>query len=175
MKKILVLSLLIMAFAATAYSQPKLDFRASGDISMTTYAYRWNFSNQVYGRNGYFDVTPSQLKPGGVDFNKTVAYVESRGRLKFDALMGKELSATFMFEIDSRTWGDDATGAAGQGSGRNQNGYWSADRSGMEVKNYYLDFAVPYIPIPITVRGGLQPFGVRTHALSGAAIMHRLF
>ena len=162
MKKYFIFSLLILAFAATAYGQaPKLDFRASGDIAVGTYLYRWNYSNQVTSRAGFFDVVPAVIKPGGADWNKTVSYVEERGRLKFDALMGKELSGTMYFEMDSQTWGDDPSGGAGQRSGRNVIGMWSADRSGIEIKNLYMDVAVPYIPVPITLRAGIQPFGVR--------------
>jgi len=164
MKKYFIFSLLILAFAATAYGQgPKLDFRASGDIAIGTYLYRWNYSNQVNGRSGFFDVVPANIKPNGADFNKTVSYVEERGRLKFDALMGKELSGTMYFEMDAQTFGDDNSSGAGQRSGRNVIGFWSADRSGIEIKNLYVDIAVPYIPVPITVRGGIQPFGVRSN------------
>ncbi len=102
----------------------------------------------------------NRMAPTGTE---TVSYVEERGRLKFDALMGKELSGTMYFEMDARTFGDDNSGGAGQRSGRNVIGFWSADRSGVEIKNLYVDIAVPYIPIPITVRGGIQPFGVRSN------------
>jgi hypothetical protein len=166
MKKYFVLSLMVLAFAATAYGQDaKLDFRASGDIAIGTYMYRWNYSNQVDTdkRSGIYNVVPAAIQPNGRDWNRTIAYVEERGRLKFDALMGKELSGTMYFEMDSRTWGDDLSSGAGQASGRNQIGLWSADRSGVEVKNLYMDIAVPYIPVPLTLRGGIQPFGVRSN------------
>jgi hypothetical protein len=162
MKKIFVLSLLILAFAATAYSQPKLDFRASGFISVTTQMWQWNTTTNVQNSQGFVNVIPARLQPGGGEFNRTAAYVEQRGRLKFDAIMGKELSGTIFFEMDSRTWGDDPSSGAGQGSGRNQIGMWQGDRSGLEIKNLYFDIAVPYIPVPITVRPGLQPFGIRS-------------
>ncbi|HSB03723.1 MAG TPA: hypothetical protein VLK23_00920 [Thermodesulfobacteriota bacterium] len=162
MKKIFVLSLLILAFAATAYSQPKLDFRASGFISVTTQMWQFNTTTNIQNSVGFVQVIPTRLQPGGAEFNRTASYVEQRFRLKFDAIMGKELSGTIFLEGDSRTWGDDPSGGAGLGSGRNQIGFLTADRSGVEVKNVYIDAAVPYIPVPITVRAGIQPFGVRS-------------
>ena len=49
MKKLLVLSLVILAFAATAYSQaPKLEFRASGFIDMRTEMWNWNNDNHMW-------------------------------------------------------------------------------------------------------------------------------
>ena len=163
MKKIFLFSILVLAFAATAYSQDvKLDFRASGFIDMRTVLFRnINLSNQVTGRPGFFDVVSANQKPNGGEFNRVASYIESRGRLKFDAVMGKELSGTFFFEFDSQTWGDQPSSGAGQRSGRNVIGFWSGDRSGLEIKNMYFDVAVPYIPVPITVRAGLQPFGIR--------------
>ena len=172
MKKIFLLSMLVLAFAATAYSQDvKLDFRASGFIDMRTGMYRnINWENQITGaRSGFFDVLGPESKPGtgphgsnGGEWNKTASWIENRARLKFDAVMGKELSGTFFFEFDSRTWGDFPTSGATQPEGRNQIGFWSADRAGLEVKNIYFDVAVPYIPIPVTVRVGLQPIAIRT-------------
>ena len=52
-------------------------------------------------------MTPLVNQPNGAESGtRPAAYVESRGRLKFDAIMGKELSGTIFFEMDSRTWGD---------------------------------------------------------------------
>ena len=95
-------------------------------------------------------------------------------RLKFDAVMGKSLSGTVFFEMDSDFWGDiDKTV---DGSKRNKFGYWSTDRASVEVKNCYLDFGVPVIPgfpYPVTVRAGVQPFGPRGFimgAVDGAGV-----
>jgi hypothetical protein len=73
--------------------------------------------------------------------------------------MEKTLSGTIFFEMDSSRWGE-LSPAADQ---RNAMGTTStsADRGALEIKNCYLDFGVPVIPVPITVRVGLQPLGVR--------------
>ncbi len=101
-------------------------------------------------------------KPGanGGQWNRTSSYVDSRARLKFDAIMGKELSGTVFFEMDSTTWGDTTSSTSSQA---NKIGYWQGDRAGVEIKNLYFDVAVPYVPVPITFRAGLQPFGTRAN------------
>ena len=50
-----------------------------------------------------------------------------------------------------------------QASERNTMGVWTTDRAAVEVKNVYFDVGIPYfgIPVPMTVRIGAQPFGVR--------------
>jgi len=95
----------------------------------------------------------------GAQFNKKNAYLETRARLKFDAIMGKNLSGTIYFEMDSSRWGE----LSPSGAQRNAMGTTStsADRAAVEVKNAYLDFGVPVIPVPVTMRVGLQPLGVR--------------
>jgi hypothetical protein len=84
--------------------------------------------------------------------------MEYRGVLRFDAIMGKELSGTFVFELDSARWGDRA-------GDRGALGFWTADRAGVEVKNMFIDVGLPYfgIPVPMTARVGLQPIGMRPH------------
>ena len=106
-------------------------------------------------------------------YNKYQAYWDSRASLKLDMIMGPNLSGTIIFEIDSMQWGSGpngerlaglATTGAGSGGGV---GYWTTDRTAVEVKNVYIDFGLPYfgIPVPITVRVGAQPIGLRPHIL----------
>jgi hypothetical protein len=85
-------------------------------------------------------------------------------------VMGPNLSGTIMFEIDSAQWGSGPNGTAtNTGGWREANGvgYWSTDRTALEVKNVYIDFGLPYlgIPVPITVRVGAQPIGIRPNML----------
>ncbi|MBM4323024.1 MAG: hypothetical protein FJ115_05635 [Deltaproteobacteria bacterium] len=160
-KKIIALSLvglLILAFGTTVFAQvkkeePKLDFKASGSLDIQSFYFK-NISTT--GSDGIYGPPGSTYRPGGAGFDRYVAYMNSRARLKFDAKMGKELSGTIFFEMDSSRWGE-------TGDGRNKMGYWSADRAALEIKNVYIDFGVPYfgIPAPMTVRVGLQPLGVR--------------
>jgi len=177
MKKFVVLSLisfLILAFGATVYGQekpPVLDFRASGFLDVIS-EYRMNVPQPGAGTSAWggtstnnvmYGPPPSFRMPkaaGGDDqsFDKTEAYMESRGRLKFDALMGKEITGTFQFEFDSTRWGERAP----SGAQRNYSGHWGvADRSTLELKHMYFSFGVPWIPVPTTIMAGSQPIGIR--------------
>jgi hypothetical protein len=164
MKKFIALSLLgllIVAFSATVYAQ-KLEMKMSGFIDAQTLWYR----NVTPGNPaaGFYQAIAGDYKvPGVAAFNKTVAYSEARTRLRFDAVMDKTLSGTILFEMDSGRWGETSP----SGAQRNAMGYWSADRAAVEVKNTYIDFGLPYfgIPVPMTMRVGLQPLSIRNNLL----------
>jgi hypothetical protein len=167
MKKFTVISLaalLVLAFGATAYAQVKLDFRASGSIDAQTH-YSVNVpplnpaGSPIYGVAG--PAAAYTTKAGAMD--KTASYWDSRFSLRFDAVMGKELSGTLQFEIDAGRWGNAPTGVVGNIRDANNAGYWSTDRSAVEVKYMYMDVALPYfgIPVPMTVRVGGQPLAIR--------------
>ncbi len=179
MRKLIILGctgLLITVLSITAYAQPKLEFRASGSMEATSFLYR-NITSGATGDaittrwpGGGFPVPVgnpgSGFRPDSpfVDprdsgaWDRTNSYLEYRCRLRFDAIMGKELSGTIIFELDSTRWGDPA-------GDRGRLGFWTADRAGVEVKNLYMDFALPYfgIPVPVTARVGIQPLGHRPH------------
>jgi len=183
MKKFIVLSLaglLILAFGATAYAQaPKLEFKASGFIDMQSFMgvnvpqyqaqgtglYGAANTNWVSGFGGY--------GLGGPGWNRTDTHWEARAHLKFDAIMGPNLSGTIYFEIDTLRWGapfnnypggaGGASGIAGMGREANNFGAWTTDRTAVEVKNIYIDVGLPYfgIPVPMTMRIGAQTLGIR--------------
>jgi len=133
--------LLIMA-SGTVYAQ-KLEFKASGFIDAVT---EW-FRNATWG-----SISSSEE----VALDRTHGYLESRARLKFEAIMEKDLSGTIFFEMDSARWGE-------TGDGRNTMGRWNADRAAVEIKNVFIDFGLPYfgIPAPVSMRVGLQPLSIR--------------
>ena len=177
MKKFTVLTLiglLILAFGVTAYSQekaPVLEFKASGFIDAIS-EYNRNvpqaalagYSNGGTSGDTLFGAMTSVYLPsvGGLNdkaFDKKQAYMETRGRLRFDAILGKEMSGTFFFEIDSTRWGEVTPTYMAH---RNYAGAWTtADRAAVEVKNMFLTFAVPAVPIPVTVQAGIHPLYIR--------------
>jgi len=184
MKKFVVLSLvsmLVLAFGGVVYAQekaPVLEFKASGFIDVIS-EYMVNVpqagnSTSAAGATGPADTLfgpPVAYMMPAYDkaFNKKMAYMETRGRLKFDAIMGKDLMGTFFFEIDSNRWGDRVEGITGSNAGtapqRNRAGFWGvADRASVEVKNMFLTFGMPWVPIPITVQGGIIPMAIRPAA-----------
>jgi len=178
MKKFIVLSivgLLVLSFGTTVFAQakkedPKLEFKVSGFIDAASfwarnvpYAYDvppWTpffaWAPPLYGPPPLFDIGTSGR---GQALDKERSLMQTRARLKLDAVMGKALSGTIFFEMDSGHWGE----APG---GRNQLGRWSGDQTAVEIKNVYFDFGVPVIPVPTTVRVGLQPLAVRPHMVA---------
>jgi len=168
MKKFIVLilvGLLVLVFGTTVFAQtkeePKLDFRASGFINVISF---WNENTPgINAAAKIFGAPAAYSTPDAGAWNRKVAYLDTRAHLKFDAVMGKELSGTIYFEIDSTRWGDTPGGQGGNITDRGKLGYWSADRAAVEVKNIYFDVGLPYIGIeaPMTARVGLQPLSLR--------------
>jgi hypothetical protein len=166
MKKFVVLSLIglfVLAFG-TAYAQekaPVLDFKASGFIDAMFHAAK-NVPQALPAHANNFFGPISSYAPGGSAFDRPEAYAWSRGRLRFDAIMGKDMMGTFYFEIDSNQWGERAKASEAQ---RNYAGHWGvADRAAVEVKNYFITFGMPWIPVPTTIQAGVHPLAVRPGA-----------
>jgi len=176
MKKFTVLTLiglLILAFGVTAYSQekaPVLEFKPSGFIDVIS-EYNRNvpqpglapYQNRGTAGNALFGDVGTVYLPtaGGLNnkaFDKKQAYMETRGRLRFDAIMGPSMMGTFNFEIDSTRWGETAPDYMDH---RNYVGAMGGDRGSVEVKNMFLTFAVPSVPFPVTVQGGIMPLAIR--------------
>lgn len=176
MKKFIVvglIGLIVMAFSATVYAQAKLEFKASGAMEATSFWFmnvapgdgavvtHWaGFAGGPFAPSGGYRPSqdPGWIRQSTGAWDRPQAFMEYRGILRFDAIMGKELSGTFVFELDSSRWGD-RTGDRGA------LGFWTADRAGIEVKNMYMDVGLPYfgIPVPMTARIGIQPIGMRPH------------
>ena len=176
MKKFIVsclAGLLILALAAPGYAQaPKLEFKASGFIDTQTF---WeggvpqrNTSAGMYGvTNGnYASGTPAVINVKAPGWNRTDSHWDARAHLKFDAVMGSNLSGTIYFEIDSSRWGSVFNQSANTREANNF-GAWTTDRSAVEVKNIYIDVGLPYfgVPWPVTTRIGAQTLGIRPNVL----------
>jgi len=189
MKKFVVLSLfglMIIAISGMAHAQ-KLDFRVSGYIWTTSILSRNTPGAVPFGFDGFGGAGigadggittpfPSPFRPptpGAVTtqsgaWDRTNSFMQTRAFLNLDMVMSKELSGRVALEIDALSWGGfggaTAVGAAGgRASDRNNLGFWTGDRSSVEVKNAYVTAGLPYfgIPAPMTVNVGLQPIGAR--------------
>jgi len=157
MKKALIMLLWALMHGGLVYAQtaPKFDFKLSGLIDNLSILSR-NLEERTTSDGGIYGPPSPAFRPGGSAFGRTISYMASRARLKLDAVMGKALSGTIFLEMDSTRWGETA-------GGRNQIGKWNADQAAVEVKNVYIDFAPPseILPIPVTLRVGLQPLSMR--------------
>lgn len=169
MKKFLLFSLvglITLALAGMVYAQPKFEFKASGRFDAEGISGKNNPPNNanapsaIPGPPNNFGA-PSTPTGNPLAFNNSNSWVNSRGTLIFDAKMGNEVSGTVIFEIDSLRWGDTPGGQIGKISERQTTGFWGGDRASVEVKNVYLDFGVPGIPVPTTLRIGDQPLAIR--------------
>jgi len=183
MKKFVVFSLtglLIMALSATVYAQ-KLEFRASGYLDVLSimtrnvpehpYETSGNFYGNPFGAGGQrlYPPVPGAVTTdaAGGAFDRKRAYMESRCRLKFDAIMSPNLMGTIWLEIDSLRWGERTSGYGGSINDQRQNaGAWGADAGAVEVKNLNITFGVPGIPIPVQVVAGITPMAYRPHILA---------
>jgi len=161
MKKFIVSSLigfLILTFGAVSYA---IDFKMSGFIDVSG---QWGSNifqppyevtgNMWGGRTATGATFTNGAGPLSNAIDHTRAWAEERARLRFDAIADKNLQGTLYFEIDSTRWGEPS-------GDRNRAGYWGADRSAFEVKNAYITFGVPWIPVPITMNVGIQPLAQR--------------
>jgi len=163
---IFLTSFLILAFGAIVYAQqpakfggsPGLEFKATGWIDAQTLLFKnVTAGNPASGIYNNWGVANSFAGGQPVDpLDKTVSFWETRGRLTFNALMGKELSGTVTFEMDTSPWGNnDGT--------RNSLGFWTTDRAAVEIKHLFFDVGLPVVPVPITVRIGAQGFYQRAN------------
>ncbi|MFH1123463.1 MAG: hypothetical protein V1758_07340, partial [Pseudomonadota bacterium] len=152
---LILFGLLIVAFSAPVYA---VDWKASGYLDTNYFYYKNIFKgNQIYGNH---KGTDGNAMGDDRHWNKTGQYFNTRGRLKIDAGIGKDVTGTMFFEMDSARWGEVV-------GGKDQVGKWTADQAAVEVKNLYLDFGIPYvgIPVPMTARIGIQPLSVRSEML----------
>ena len=160
---LVILGFSIFIVGPSAFAQlPPVDIKASGFIDMVSFLYR-NIAPGTPGQGIYSFTTPPMrpdASPSALSeaWNRTSAYIESRARLKIQAMTGKALSGTLFFEMDSFRWGE-------AGTGPNEMGRWGADSAAVEVKNVYFDVALPYlgIPLPMMLRLGVQPLYVRPY------------
>jgi hypothetical protein len=158
---LILAGLLVLAFGTTVFAQaPKLDFRASGFLQATT---EWAKNVPPITGTTVFGANPSFNVPDKNAWDKKYAYSDYRMHLQFDAVMGKELTGTVRFEIDSGRWGDTPAGYANKIRDAGTMGQLRADSSSVEVKWVYLDVALPYfgIPVPMTLRIGQQGLAIR--------------
>lgn len=146
---VLMLALALVALAApAAFAQapaPKVTINGLIDNVMS-------YSQNVNNYNG-----------GTFNRNQDMWYARTRGRFDIIGEVGKA-KGVFGIEIDS-VWGqtgsaDTATGGGTQGFGTTSAFDLNTDNNpSIEVKWLYVEFPVPFIPVPTTARLGAQPFG----------------
>ena len=140
------LSLLLLAAGlaagislGTASSASAIDFNVKG---------QW-IASFDYGKNGSFTGGHGMT---GYNNREDTFSARQRQRIQVDAKASETLSGTLFFEIGDVVWGQASTGGA-----------LGADGRIIEIKNAYLDWAVP--DTNIKVRMGIQGLGAPSFAL----------
>lgn len=149
MKKGLVATLVLGLALMLAAPAMAIDWSASGYIAITGNAFKnatWQQKPQVPGPPGVTNTT---------HFDEQGAYIGLRNRLMVTARADKDLYGVMYFEIDSGRFGT----LAEAGVGEEHAGVWGADETAVEVKNVYIDFKIPQIPV--WIRPGIQGYVLR--------------
>ncbi len=116
-----------------------------GDSNMsgtTESGYYGNYTQQA--------INSANGKPNGYwNANDNRFYIDQRLRLYFTFQGSPNLKVVTKLEMGDTTWGDPgvAASALGQRTGQNGGGEIGADSTSIEIKNAYLQFNVPHVPI----------------------------
>ena len=134
MKKFFIIATAVILAIALAAPLFAMDFKASGFVRV---------------RSLWMDNFPDFDD----DNHDSRSFVDNRARVKFSFTQDNVTGVVYL-EMDG-VWGN------GPGD-RNHAGFWGADRAAVEVKNYYIKFKVPRIPVSLTA--GVQSFAIRPAA-----------
>lgn len=122
-----------VAFLGCALPAGAIDFHVKGQWIMSF----------GYGANGTFEGKYRGHSPTGWSQGQDNFEATQRVRLHLEAVASEFLSGSVYFETGDTTWGQNSTGGA-----------LGADQSIVELKNAYIDFAVP--DTTVKIRMGLQ-------------------
>jgi hypothetical protein len=155
MKKALLIGLALGLIAVWAVPAMAIDWSASGYIMVLG---NINRNVQSYGAGAWNNVTILPADPTRQD--ETGSYMAMQGQLGITARASEDLYGAFVFEMDSRMFGE--AGAGPGASGKGLIAAYGADQNAVEVKNLYIDFRVPP-QLPIWLRVGVQSYVIRPH------------
>ena len=155
MKKALLIVLTLGLIVAVAAPAMAVDWSARGFMNIKA-AYYKNVDLRIPVFLGGPPGTNMFGFGAGSDdpaWNRQSAWVQMRVLLYITARANENLYGTVGFEIDSQRWG------TGEGTFGADAGVWNADAIAVEVKNAFIDFKAPFVPM--WMRAGVQTFAVR--------------
>lgn len=168
-KTLLVLLAVLLGLIAAAPAQA-VNWSARGAINiMTAYYKNVDLRLPVY-RGGPPGTNAFGFGVGALDpaWNEENAWTQLRTQIYIAARVNENLSGTLGIEIDSSRWGDNGTGSGNAGK-------WGTDQVAVKVKNAFIDFKVPQVPV--WLRAGIQNFQVRRNIFfiaDGAGVSARI-
>ena len=149
MKKVWLGALVFALGVALAAPAMAIDWSATGFIGVAGFYYK-NIPSKV-------ENPPGSTWAAQDWYNDENTFWQERVRLKLTARANENLYGVIYFEMDSWKWGEKKKESPG--FPRNSIGVWGADQASVEVKNAYLDFKVPQLPV--WLRAGVQPYAIR--------------
>ena len=149
MRKTLLIGLVLGLAVALAAPAMAVDWLAQGAMNIKAAYYKNMDLRWATWLGG-----PPTLGDQDPAWNRQSAWVQMRTVLMVTARADENLYGTVGFEIDSARWG------TGEGSVFAVDaGVWNADAIAVEVKNAFIDFKTPFVPV--WLRTGIQTFSVR--------------
>jgi hypothetical protein len=156
-----------MGFTTAAYAQ--IDFKAWGSLTFGG-LYERNFANMSGAVTSVFGApfVPSDVRvdPGITGaWNKPTSWLSEYANIFFEWDAGKEIKGIFNIETcDYYTGTNTSPNAAANWVGAAFNtGLWDTRVPETRLRQAYVQFAIPYIgiPVPMTMSLGIIPMGVR--------------
>jgi len=145
MKKYLVMFIAVLAVMAVALPSHALELKYGG-----------MFRIRLQSSDNLIDGTKDDIEPG-INYlrDDNQNYIDQRLRMYFTFVSSENLQVVTKWESDVQ-WGE-PNGASHQG-GAGQGGAVGADAVNLEMKNAYVDFAIPNTPV--RVKAGVQGLGL---------------
>jgi hypothetical protein len=175
MKKALLIALVLGLVVAVAAPALAVNLMIKGQFAIKGEYYTnidkvtsVGVDNYVYAYNPPFpNASAGPPLPTSAAWNEENAWIQQRTIMALVAVVNKDLYGALVFEIDSDRWGSQAASTSlpaptiGGAAGSGRSGAWGTDQIAVEVKNAYINFKVPQVPV--TIKAGLQNFAVRPH------------
>jgi len=176
MKRALLIMLTLGLAVAVASPAMAVDWSARGFMNIKAAYYKNVDLRSPINLGGPPGTNSLGLGAGSLDpaWNRQSAWVQMRTVLYITARANENLYGTVGFEIDSYRWGTGEGTTFSGGAGRDV-GQWNADAVAVEVKNAFIDFKAPFVPV--WLRAGIQTILVRPWVflyMDGAGISARI-
>jgi hypothetical protein len=177
MKKALPILLALLFGLLAASPALAIDWTAQGAINVLSAFYKNMDERLPIYLGGPPGMNDFGFGVGAADhaWNRQNWWVQQRMQLYIIARASQDLYGTVGFEVDSSRWGDSDSSAALPGVGAHSIGRWNADAIAITLKQMFIDFKVP--EVPVWLRVGLQPFYIRPWVMlsdDGAGVSARV-
>jgi hypothetical protein len=174
MKKVLLFMIALLLGLAAASPAMAIDWSVKGAINIMSAYYKNVEERLPIYLGGPPGMNDWGFGVGAADpaWNRDNFWVQERANIYITARASENLYGTLGFEIDSSRFGEETSTVSILGG---YAGRWNTDAVAVEVKQMYIDFKVP--EVPVWFRVGIQPYYVRPWVMlsdDGAGISARI-